>query len=187
MNVSDSFEFDLLESGLAEAGACSEASDSHGMLCGLICAAGSAEPATWEPALLGGQVIPGAALDRSRRLLGELYHRTQVQLHSDDLEFSLLLPDDIEPLNLRTERLGQWCQGFLAGLGLGGLSDTGGLPDDIEELLHDFAEISHAEFDMENAGEEDEAAFAEITEYVRMGVLVILGALQPAGVSTPLH
>lgn len=187
MKGANAIDYQQLDTALAGAGACTDAADSHGFLCGLICAAGTAEPAVWERELLGEQPAPGAALDLSRQLLVGLYEGAQVQLHSDDLDFELLLPDDVESLNLRADRLGQWCQGFLTGLALGGLSDVAGLPDDVNELLEDFSEISHAKFELDEGGDEDEAAFAEIVEYVRMGVLVIIGELQPVSVSTPLH
>ncbi len=187
MKAAADIAFEQLESALAGVGACADAADSHGFLCGLICAAGAAEPPTWERELLGERAPPGAALDRSRRLLGDLYRSAQAQLRSDDLRFALLLPGDVEPLNIRADRLGQWCQGFLTGLAFGGLSDTDGLSGEVNELLGDFSEIYHAEFDLDETGEEDEAAFTEIVEYVRMGVLLIVDALQPVNLSAPLH
>lgn len=116
-----------------------------------------------------------------------LYQSSQAGLHSDDLEFALLLPAVDQPLDVRAEGLGQWCQGFLAGLTVGGLPDHEQLPEDVVELMNDFAQIARVEFELEQTGEEDEVAFEEIIEYVRMGVLVILTNLQPATPINYLH
>ena len=79
----------------------------------------------------------------------------------------------------RTAALSEWCQGFLLGLVSGGIAEDSQLPDDVSELIQDFTEISRAGFELGSASEEDEDAFAQITEYVRVGVLLINEELQP--------
>jgi len=49
----------------------------------------------------------------------------------------------------------------------------------VREILRDLAEISKVEFDVEGAGEAEEGAYAEIVEYVRVGVLLINEEMHP--------
>ncbi|MDH3561200.1 MAG: UPF0149 family protein, partial [Gammaproteobacteria bacterium] len=92
--------------------------------------------------------------------------------------------DDI-PLALRSKALGQWCQGFLYGLALGGVPEEGGQPGNVQEIMRDFYEISQASFDHDSDDETDEAAYIEIVEYVRMSVLLCHEELQPLHSQAP--
>ncbi|MCR6701157.1 MAG: UPF0149 family protein [Dokdonella sp.] len=71
-------------------------------------------------------------------------------------------------------------RGFLGGAGLAGL-DSRALSDDADEILRDFAGIAASQLDY--AGdEEDEAALAEVQEFVRIGVLLLQRELAGARV-----
>ena len=48
------------------------------------------------------------------------------------------------------------------------------------ELLDDLAEIARVDFEVGEPDEEEQAAFAEVVEYVRVGVLLINEELQPS-------
>jgi len=164
---------------LLTAGADSSASEAHGMLSGTICAAGKTAPGLWLEYLLGeGNTLSAAARDSSDMLLA-LQSELLRQLNDDAFGFDLLLPLDDEPLSLRTETLSQWCAGFLYGLALGGFREDVAMPDSVSEVMKDFYEISHARFDYDLMDESDEAAYTEIVEYVRMGVLLLYEELQP--------
>lgn len=172
--------FDHLDHVLARAGASADASDSHGFISGLICAAGQASPDQWEQQLLAGQDNENA-----KNLLQAHYTGLQAQLNSPDLDFEILLPHDEEDLKWRTSMLGQWCMGFLSGLGIGGLPDSDSLPEEVAELLEDLTQISRIEFELDDPSEEDEVAFQEIVEYVRVGVLFTIEELQPLKPAPP--
>ena len=95
------------------------------------------------------------------------------------------MPDDDQPLRRRVEALSNWCQGFLLGLGLGGVREGSGLPGDSQEVMRDFAEISRLGHGDGNK-EEEESAYAEIVEYVRMAVLLVYEELRPLRVARPV-
>jgi len=105
--------------------------------------------------------------------------RTRAQLCDPGLGFYLLLPAD-EALDEqgRTEALVQWCDGLLYGLALAGLGERQDLPDLVREFLNDVAQICRASVD-DWPEEADEAAYTELVEYLRMGVLLINEELQP--------
>lgn len=97
----------------------------------------------------------------------------QEELLSDDLRFMPLLPDDEAPVELRVEALAEWCAAFLAGFAaLGQIVSS----EEEEEILEDLAAISSADIDGVEA-EEAERLYAEIVEYIRVTVLLLL---QPA-------
>ena len=154
--------------------------DSHGLLCGLICAAGFADPQRWLPEVFDDFNPRDAAQARAYQCLQSVYEHTLASLHSEDLDFELLIPDDEAPLAERTESLGAWCSGFLSGLGLGGLPDQDKMSEELAELLEDMAQIARVDFDLEDPGEDENVSFEEVVEYLRIGVLFIHDELQPA-------
>jgi len=154
--------------------------DSHGLLCGLICAAGFADSQRWLPEVFDDFNPRDTAQAKAYQCLQAVYERTLASLHSEDLDFELLLPDDDASLGERTESLGAWCSGFLSGLGLGGLPEQDKLPEELIELLDDIAHIAKVDFDLENPDEDENVAFEEVVEYLRIGVLFVHDELQPA-------
>jgi len=154
--------------------------DSHGLLCGLICASGFADPQRWLPEVFDEFNPRDAAQAKAYQCLQSVYEHTLASLHSESLDFELLLPDDDAPLAERTESLGGWCSGFLSGLGLGGLPEQSKLSEELAELLDDVAQIARVDFDLENPDENENVAFEEVVEYLRVGVLFIHDELQPA-------
>ena len=168
--------------------------ESHGSLCGLMCATEAIKGSTWVNQVLAGQLglpetgnvplHPGAD-GEERTLLLILYKDTAAQLDDPDYGFTLLLPDDEQPLQHRVEALSRWCQGFLLGLGLGGVQEQTGLPGDSHEVMRDFVEISRLGHGEGGDNDEDETAFAEIVEYVRMAVLLVYEELRPLRAERP--
>jgi len=165
---------------LARAQTSVDAADCHGLLTGLVCAAGFADPKVWMAQVFDNcNPKDGAQADAIRQVQA-LYEDTLARLNSPDLDFGLLLPDDDDALRERTESLGSWCGGFLSGLGLGGVSDPSQLPEAVSELLDDLAQIARVDFELEEPDEAEQAAFEEVVEYVRVGVLFINEELQPS-------
>jgi hypothetical protein len=157
-----------------------DAADCHGLLAGLVCAAGFADPAIWMAQVFDDyNPKDGVQADAARRIQA-LYEDTLARLNSPEMDFSLLLPDDHDSLRERTESLGSWCGGFLSGLGLGGVADASQLPEAVGEMLDDLAQIARVDFELEEADEAEQAAFEEVVEYVRVGVLFINEELQPS-------
>jgi len=157
------------------------AAEAHGALCGMLCARGSTNLSEWVAHVLGDQGQAEGLVREVVPLLSGLHQSTLAQLNDAVAEYHLLLPEDNDLLYERVTALASWCQGFVYGLAAGGVSEEKGLPEDSRELLRDFIEISRVGCDDENTEETeaDEIAFMEISEYVRMGVLLINEELQP--------
>jgi yecA family protein len=163
------------------------AAESHGMLCGIICAAGNADEKLWLEQILGEGNTLSAAAQKARDLLERLYAESRLQLEEDGLDLVLLLPEDDILLHHRSRALGRWCQGFLYGLAVGGIRGNRKPADNVDEIMHDFYEISNAGFNAAASDENEEAAYLEIVEYVRMSVLVCHHELQPPPAAERLH
>jgi uncharacterized protein YgfB (UPF0149 family) len=101
-------------------------------------------------------------------------------LVGNDADFAPLLPDDDTPLRERADALSLWCQGFLYGLGSGTTPDPGKVSSEAGEIIRDLTEITHVGVEADEENEENEAAFAEVVEFVRVGVQLLFVELAPA-------
>lgn len=156
-----------------------DAAELHGFLCGLSCSVPQLDETQWLERALPGE--PAAILPTAREVFAELWQATRQSLGDENLAFRLLLPDEDTELADRVEALGHWSQGFLLGLNEGGLKDLTRLPGDLPEIAKDLAEIAGAEsFELVDE-EEDETAYAELVEYVRVGVLLFCEELRQPG------
>lgn len=156
------------------------AAEAHGLLAGLLCADGGIDRGIWLESVFGPDEAPPAGHDLA--VLTRLFEDTRQRLEDFDFSFDPLLPADDSPLAERAQALAEWCRGFLAGLGYAaGESEW---PGECTEILRDFVEITRLESDA--SGETDETAYAELSEYVRLGVLLIHSELQ-SGTPQQLH
>ena len=96
--------------------------------------------------------------------------RYQQLMEFGDL-FEPLIEEDTESLTIRTDSLATWCYGFLATLGdQQELRDR--LSDDSYESLQDLQEITQVTADSND--NENEDAFYELFEYVRVAVSLLI-------------
>lgn len=179
MSQDQGLEYHSVAEALRCASTSVDAADCHGLLCGLICAAGFADQNIWAAEVFEAYDPEDRLQAEAHSLLQRLYEETLIRLNSPELDFELLLPDDEEPLCERTESLANWCDGFLSGLGLGGVPAQDQLPEEVAELLGDLSQISRVDFDLDDPNEQEQLAFEELVEYVRIGVLFVHDELQP--------
>ena len=152
-----------------------EAAEAHGTLAGCLCALADCSFQDWLREILPEGRADAAAADT----LYDLYTATAAALEQTDMEFEPLLPNDAQPLAVRTAALAIWCQGFLYGLGSGSIPDASGLPGDAGEIVRDLTEITRAGVDDEQGEESNEGAYAELVEFVRVGVQLLYEELAP--------
>ncbi|MBN8885438.1 MAG: UPF0149 family protein [Rudaea sp.] len=154
------------------------AADLHGSLAGYLCGGGSADARHWFDALELSQ-DEDAAKALPPPLLEQLYRDCATWLADPELGFEPLLPGPETPIDARAEALVEWCRGFLGGFGLAGAGHDGTLSRDAREILADFDTIAATHF--EHAGnEDDEAALAEMIEFIRVGALLLHAELHAA-------
>lgn len=180
-------DYTALDHTLADIGAGMGASEVHGIICGVLCGPDT-DDTQWVD-----EIIEGADLeinsDSCSELLLAIVESTKEQLASTDFGFKPMLPDEDELLGVRSTALGEWCSGFLFGLTFTGAVSLDALPDDSREVVEDlskFASIRATNSD----DDEEEAAFLELVEYIRIGIMLIgeeLHAMAHESTSPTLH
>lgn len=157
-----------LTRALRDAGLAVDAAELHGALCGFVAGGGHAEGADWLQRL---QVDDGRDDAGDAGAIAAMRAATLASFADGDCDLDLLLPDDEAPLADRVDALLAWCRGFLGGFGLAGAPGAA-LSAESSEALADFGRIAASEFGC-NDSEEDEDAFAEIVEFVRVVPMLI--------------
>ena len=106
--MSENQQLDFYEVGdvLARARVSVDAADCHGLLAGLICAAGFADPRVWMAQVFEDYDPKNADQAAAQSLIQALYGRTAAAINGAELGFTPLLPDDNDALADRAEALG---------------------------------------------------------------------------------
>jgi hypothetical protein len=166
--------------------------ECHGVACGLLVRQPGASVSGCRDLLALLEIVREAG-PAFTEVLAELLSASQAQLADQEMGLALWLPDDDEPLEERTEALAQWCNGFLAGIGAGDDPRLEQLSGEASEALADIQEIALAELgdaadaEQKEALEEEEGAFAEIVEYVRIAVLILREDLRGPRAGESIH
>ena len=163
--------YDEFERVLREARALPEPAEAHGTLAGALCSSRDYGLLEWVHEILPDDSPDEEALKSS--VLQRVYDTMVRTLAGSDADFAPLLPDDDAPLALRADALSLWCQGFLYGLGSGPAADPAKVSNEAGEIIRDFTEITHVGVDAGEENEENEIAFAEVVEFVRVGVQML--------------
>jgi uncharacterized protein YgfB (UPF0149 family) len=158
--------YNTCNSILIQADAALSAAEAHGMAAGMLCVNEQASSAFWLSELSLNHI---SLFDEDNCLLVRLFEETKRLLASDEFEFDLFLPEDNTSLVERVEALRSWCRGYLFGVGSGATASN--WSKNVREIMKDITEFTKLDDSVE--GEEDENAFAEITEYLRSAVLIL--------------
>lgn len=150
----------------------------HGVLSGQLCGRERLPREHWLllfEQLLGEQ----AQLDQSDKQLAlELLDQTLEQLGSGHLEFEPLLPDELYEVEERFAALVKWVQGFLKSLKSSQAEDKE-LTQEAKEGLDDLERILAAGDAAPAATEDNEKDLLELTEFVRLLVMMLYLELHP--------
>jgi uncharacterized protein YgfB (UPF0149 family) len=159
--------FRELDQALSKTSLKLHASQAHGIIAGIICGNPNANTG-WESLVTGGE-----SSDETHAVLKSLHEASMKQLDEFLFEFELLMPPDSDDLPVRAEAMTLWCQGFLTGLKMVQVKMVNREPGEMTEAINDIIEIAKMNYEEVVASEEDEAAYVELVEYVRMAVILI--------------
>jgi len=166
-----------LATGLSAVAAEKSAAEAHGILCGLFSHQTPPQQAQWIAEVLVNTEPKGEPARDLLVTMTSVFDATREELDDTELGFTPLLPGDDAPLGDRAAALGEWCEGFLFGLGSVTGAGSDQLSGEAGEVVTDFGEIARVDAESE-LGEEGEAAYAELLEYVRMGALLVREAMK---------
>lgn len=133
----------------------------------------------WMTEVLEGTDENNAHVRECRRLLAEMWDDVSGALRGDGFSFAPMLPAENVTLADRVESLTEWCDGFMYGLARAEIKAFDELPPDVAEILRDFADIGRGNLELGDDEEEDEAAYMELTEYLRVGTQLVHDELNP--------
>lgn len=85
-----------------------EAAESHGVLCGLLCAGQPINADNWLPMACATPNIEQKLDDVEKMLMKTVFSVSYEDLNAVDMPFNLLLPDDNVTLRNRQECLAPW-------------------------------------------------------------------------------
>lgn len=146
----------------------------HGLVCGFICAGTRLNgKLCLDMLMLDDHMADESVVKAMRDAVLNLYAASYQQIIADEFDLELLLPQDEADLSMRAKAIGEWCQGFLTGLGMAGVMLNDGESDQTRETLEQLAEISNIEYDSMQFEASDEMSLFQVTEFVRMAVYMI--------------
>ena len=165
--------FEKLQEALREIQSDLEASECHGVLCGLMSSSASFSRNRWLEHMTGSSAL-NIPSGQSFEVLEELEKVTVGALSDPEFGFNLLLDHDYAQFPKRLESFVYWCRGYLSGFGLGDIVELDHLGEDSQEFLKDLERFCLIDcYENERDLEESEKSFIELVEFTRVGVLLL--------------
>ena len=163
----------VLDNILKSCGSIWNAGQVHGLLCSRLAVTGAEGATRWFAQVLEETDPQNELRSECEAVLDALCSDTWRQLVERQSEFTLLLPGDEDSAVQRTEAMAQWCEGFLHGL----VSEQHSedlkkrlSAEPLADIIKDILQITRAIAGEEQGNEDDESAFAELVEYLRVAV-----------------
>jgi len=176
----ESLRYDELSDALSRLGYTQAAAEYHGALCGALCVKKPEDIDLFRLLESTGQKAGDGA--DAGNALAELRGQSAEALGSTEMSFNPLLPDDDAELPVRVRALSAWCEGFLFGLSTRAGLNIKATSAEMQEIIRDFTEFTRAVTYEEEDQDIEENAYAELVEYIRVGVqLVYLEMHERAG------
>jgi uncharacterized protein YgfB (UPF0149 family) len=169
-------DYSRLDGALNSIGLNLGASEIHGVICGLVCAGTTQNHIDWMSGLFQDWPQEDLLAREAREMIGELYYASRDLIGGDDLTFTPFLPDDSQPVSARAKALSEWCEGYLFGLGMSGVTDQQ-LQGDAREALQDISHFTRLDYESLESGEATEQAYAELQEFLKVVTILIWGEL----------
>jgi uncharacterized protein YgfB (UPF0149 family) len=167
----NSIDHDTLDDALRRSGASWEAAPAHGLLCSRLATEGSGTASDWLLQVLDGVPPDSTVRGECEAMLDTLFSISHQQLAGRQSDFELLLPDEETAVQLRTDTLARWCEGYLHGLVSGNRNEQVRArlaTEPLADIIKDMLQITRADVDHDEDEEANEQAFAELVEYVRV-------------------
>lgn len=165
-------DYEALEDALLAAGTHLTPAHIHGKMMGFLCIGSCSTQMSWQALVLDMPFLDGEH-KIIHGLFRSLYTKAVTELHDLEGSLQLVLPIDESSIAQRLEAMVYWCEGFMQGIKLASLQNKELLElPTVKEILSDLAHIQEVSLE-ELDSEENEKAYTEIVEFVRVGVLLV--------------
>ena len=147
------------------------AAQAHGIASGLVCRNVAADD------LIASTEHLNFTDDTSISALESLVEMSRRDLNQAEFAFDLWLPE-VDDLAIQLDALAEWSQGYILGLMYDGNTFMENLKPELIESIDDIIAIAG----LESTGSqetEDEVAFIEVREYLRMATQLLFEELNP--------
>ncbi|MBT3347313.1 MAG: UPF0149 family protein [Thiotrichales bacterium] len=171
--MNDNISYNDLDEAVQRLSLTMDGAELHGAFCGRMMLGSEEDGASWLRELVGERDEANLQARDDVKTIAVVMGESVRQLDNDQLHFDLLLPDDNESLDIRTEGLAAWCEGFLYGYGVAVAGDSLAEKQMQREFIRDLLEISQAGFEHDEETEEDESDFMQIVEHLRVGTMLL--------------
>ncbi len=152
----------------------------HGLLAGLICAGiEDGDIDDWLPALFYQRFVSQTDYQDLSNSVLSAYYSIRSELDQDGFGFTIVLPDDLYPLDFRVEMMGSWCRGYLVALIEYAQTVVESLPDDCAEFVSDVEQIVDMEVGEDESEESLDESFMTLEEHLRVGVQLVYENMNP--------
>ena len=164
-------DHDLLNDALQRCGANWTAAQTHGLVASRLTVAGTGGVSESLGQVLEGSDTANALREVCEDMLATLWQSTHRAFSERLSVFELLLPDDDDAVDVRTEALAHWCEGYLHGL-VSGEHDAGLkerlAAEPLADIIKDMLQITRATVDDLDDDDGDDDAYIEVVEYLRV-------------------
>lgn len=165
-------DYSVVAVELKSAGLSVRPAEIQGLLIGMISGGLSITDKSWQ-ALIFDYTNDGMGWpDKALRVGTEIFKAAVTELTGSEIELSMLLADDNEPLQEQADSLSEWVNHFISGLGLAGLT-LKDAPKDVKEALGDLEEISKLGIDEDDDMQEQADLLEQVIEHVKACVLTV--------------
>ena len=157
-------------------------SEYHGIICSRLCfGIKEFNDLISKDSNTNNQIV-SLQLKEFNTALTEIIDEQEKLFKSNALDFQPLLPDESEPIEVRAVALALWCEGFIDGYGMciaeleldiKSIGDGG-----ISEIIEDFSQISTLSKTTVENGNEEELAYFEVVEFVKVGTQLVYEELK---------
>jgi hypothetical protein len=171
--------YNVVQALLDEMGITTKAAEVHGQLCGMLSSGIFDKATVYIQELIDN--VDLMAFEKEIKQLISLVDISLKQLTSATFEFHLLLPDDEAPLQDRAQALSMWCQGYSDALLNSDVNIDSLAHDEVKEAFFHISEIATIDHTYSTVTEEDEVAYTEVYEYVRMAAMMLYAEIDAAG------
>ncbi|MCF7990642.1 MAG: YecA family protein [Thiohalocapsa sp.] len=170
--VQPALDYDTLNQLLGASTLSPSPAEAQGIYCALLAADAPDAESRWLAELLPRDGGDRDDVQSCRRALADVAAETRKIFQGEAGGLDPLLPAESASLEARAVAVHEWVRGFMFGLALARI-ETKALSAPTQEAIDDFMQLMRMDLDDLQDDEANEAALAEIIEFVRVAAMLV--------------